>query len=49
MTFKAILQALREGGRLKFIDATNQFLSFFIKKIRFSPNLESCLHMRMEK
>jgi len=49
MIFKAILQAL-EGGRLKFIDVT-QNLKIFIRKkynkIRSSPNLERDLQMRI--
>jgi len=52
MTFKAILQALRGGGGLKFIDVTTNFMLFYFKKcnkIRLSPNVVSYLHMRIEK
>jgi len=51
MAFKAIFQAFRGGG-LKFIDFTTKFRLFIPKKcnkICWSPNLESYLHMRVEK
>jgi len=47
--FKALLQALR-GGTLKFINATNNFGHFLLKKnCLLYPKHKSCLHFRMVK
>jgi len=43
MTFKAILQALKGGGRLKFIEVTQNFKIFIRKKCN-----KNYLHMRIK-
>jgi len=50
MTFKALLQALREG-RLKLINTTSNFSHFFqnITKFAYLQTMKNYMRIRMEK